>query len=111
VADLQVESASLQRASGLLGHAPDPIQKPETAFKVTRGDLNAFGALGSMMHAQAQVGKAMDDLAAASAALRTEWGSESDILSTLAQAFADLDSALAGGTPTVHTPHGRALAE
>ncbi|MBS2545384.1 hypothetical protein KGQ19_00730 [Catenulispora sp. NL8] len=87
------------------------MEKPETAFKLARGQLNALGALGSLMHAQGQVGKAMDDLAAASAALRAEWGSESDILSALAQAFADLDTALAGDAPTVHSVGGRALAD
>jgi hypothetical protein len=88
------------------------VPKAEAAFKLKRGNLSAFGALGSLMHAQSQVGKAMDDLADASASLRAEWGNEADILSTIAQAFDDLDTALAGNAPTVPGGRvGRMLAE
>jgi len=99
MADLSVESASLLSASAALGHVPDPVPKAEAAFKAQRHDLKAFGALGSLMHAQSQVGKAMDDLAEASASLRSEWANESDILSTIGQAFADLDAALGRDVP------------
>lgn len=103
-----MESASLLTASGALNHAPDPMPKPEAAFKAKRGDLGAFGALGSLMHAQTQVGKAMDDLAEAAASLREEWQAEAGILDDIGQAFADLDAAMAGDAPVNRPgPRGR----
>lgn len=111
MADLSVEAASLATASAGLAHAPDPVPKAETSFTNKRHDLKAFGVLGSLMHAQTQVGKAMDDIAEASAALRGEWANESGILQTISQAFADLDTALAGNAPQARAGHGRMLAE
>ena len=111
MADLSVDAASLISASAALNHAPDPVPTPEAAFKAKRHDLKAFGAVGSLMHAQDQVGKAMDDLADASASLRAEWGSESDILVTIGEAFTELDSSLAGDVPKPGGSHGRMLAE
>ena len=110
MADLRVEAESLVVAAADLRHVADPVPKAESAFRLQRRHLGAFGALGSLMHAAEQVGKAMDDLADASAALRTEWDTESEIRADIGQAFTDLDTALAGDARPVASGHLRMTA-
>ena len=108
--DLSVEAESLLIAASGLRHAPDPVPKAESAFRLQRQHLGAFGALGSLTHAAEQVGKAMDDLADASAALRAEWDNEAGILSDIGDAFTDMDTALAGEAPRAAFSRGHLVA-
>ncbi|MEV0642010.1 hypothetical protein AB0I77_45225 [Streptomyces sp. NPDC050619] len=95
MSDLKKEAASLHKAaSGLrtLGHH---TAKPLQEFKAASHDLDALGALGSLLGAKSEIQEGMTTLAKLAKALDEEWGAEAKLMGEVSDAFDLLDVLLA----------------
>lgn len=95
MADLRKEAASMHKAASGLRAVGHHTAKPLQEFKAAAHDLDALGALGSLMHAKSQVREGMDTLVKLTKQLDEEWQGEAKLMGEVSDAFDLLDVLLA----------------
>ena len=95
MSDLSKESASLKKAASGLRKVDHHTAKPLQEFKAKAHDLDALGALGSLLGAKTEIEEGMTTLAKLSRQLDEEWEAEAKLLGEVCDAFDLLDILLA----------------
>ncbi|MFI6561548.1 hypothetical protein [Streptomyces sp. NPDC050534] len=95
MSDLKKEAVSMHKAaSGLRGvghHTANPLQQ----FEAQSRDLDALGALGSLLGAKGEIEKGMTTLVKLTKALDEEWEAEAKLIGEVSTAFDLLDVLIA----------------
>lgn len=95
MSDLKKEAASMHKAaSGLRGvghHTAKPLQQ----FRAQSHDLDALGALGSLLSATGEIREGMTTLARLTQQLGEEWEAEAKLIGEVSDAFDLLDVLIA----------------
>ncbi|MFJ9706987.1 hypothetical protein [Streptomyces sp. NPDC101234] len=95
MSDLKKEAASMHKAaSGLRGvghHTAKPLQQ----FRAQSHDLDALGALGSLLSATGEIREGMTTLARLTQQLGEEWDAEAKLIGEVSDAFDLLDVLIA----------------
>ncbi|MES5823851.1 hypothetical protein [Streptomyces sp. RG80] len=89
--DLGKDAASLHRAAVGLRAVGLHTEKPLQEFKAESHDLDALGALGSLLGAKEEIREGMTTLAKLTRDLEEEWETEAKFMGDVSDAFDLLD--------------------
>ncbi|MFJ8083594.1 hypothetical protein ACIQ6Y_23670 [Streptomyces sp. NPDC096205] len=95
MSDLKKEATSLHKAATGLRAVGHHTAKPLQEFKAESHDLDALGALGSLLGAKDEIREGMTTLAKLTQDLEEEWETEAKFLGDVSDAFDLLDVLLA----------------
>ncbi|MEV5102961.1 hypothetical protein ACFQ7G_23900 [Streptomyces massasporeus] len=95
MADLGKEAASMHKAASGLRKVGHHTTKPLQEFTAASHDLDALGALGSLLGAKSEIEEGMTTLAKLTRQLDEEWEAEAKLIGEISDALDLLDLLLA----------------
>ncbi|WP_244372547.1 hypothetical protein [Streptomyces griseorubiginosus] len=95
MSDLKKQATSMHKAASGLRTVGHHTAKPLQQFDAQSHDLDALGALGSLLGAKSEVEQGMTTLVKLTKALEEEWEAEAKLIGEVSDAFDLLDVLIA----------------